>query len=60
MSEKWNRKWERPMRSLDEHEGVIVDNMIGVYTGWRSYNFNRLLVFPVIDFFKVLFKGNVF
>jgi len=60
MSEKWNRKWEKPIRSLDEHEGIIVDKMIGIYTGKHRYKFDDFLVYPILDFFKELFKGNIF
>lgn len=45
--EKWDRKWERPMRSLYAHDGIHVDKMIGVYTGKRAYYFEGIDVLPV-------------
>ena len=37
LAEKWDRKWERPMRSLSKSDRIHVDKMIGIYTGKRAY-----------------------
>lgn len=58
MAEHWDRRWERPMRSLKE--GMRVDRMIGVYTGARAYHYGDLEVLPVEGFLKSLYRGEVF
>jgi uncharacterized protein len=60
MADKWQRKWEKPARSLNDNDGIIVDKMFGIYTGTQQYNFNDFQVLPVNDFFCELFNGNVF
>ncbi len=40
--------------------GVKIDRMIGVYCGTRSYRFGDIQVYPVKDFIKALFSGEVF
>jgi predicted AAA+ superfamily ATPase len=60
LSEKWDRRWEKPMRSLNDDNRIHVDKMFGVYTGKHTYEFNGLEVLPVEDFFKRLYQGEVF
>ena len=60
LAEKWDRRWERPMRSLSDHEGIHVDRMIGVYTGARSYHYDGVDVLPVKEFLEQLHHGQVF
>lgn len=60
MAEKWDRRWERPMRSLDKSDRIHVDKMIGIYTGKRAYHFEGIDVLPVKDFLKRLHQGDVF
>ena len=36
LATKWERKWERPLRSLSASGAVVVERMIGVYTGARD------------------------
>lgn len=50
----------RPMLDLAAASGVKVDRLIGVYCGTRSYRFGAIEVFPVKDFVKALFAGEVF
>ena len=59
-SERWDRTWEKPMRSLAKCGGVIVEQMIGVYCGPRSYQFDEVRVLPYADFIKALFAGEIF
>jgi predicted AAA+ superfamily ATPase len=59
-AERWDRRWDKPMRSLSETPGVRVDRMIGVYCGLRAYRFGDVQVWPVGDFLKALFRGEVF
>jgi len=59
-AEKWDRSWEKPMRSLASNPGVSVDGMFGVYCGDRTYRFDRVTVVPVSDFIQALFRGDVF
>ena len=59
-AERWNRAWDKPMRGLADTSGIKVDRMIGVYCGSRSYMFDGIHVWPVGDFVKALFSGEVF
>jgi predicted AAA+ superfamily ATPase len=60
ISDKWDRKWERSMRSLKESGSVTVDRMIGLYTGRRAYQFDELAVMPIEIFLGDLWRGKVF
>jgi predicted AAA+ superfamily ATPase len=60
LADKWKHSWERAMRSLQSSTAIEVDRMIGVYTGQRTYHFNGLDVFPVEEFLKSLYQGNIF
>lgn len=60
MAEKWDRRWERPMRSLSDSDRIRVDRMFGIYRGKRAYNFGSIDVLPVQDFLKLLHQGGVF
>jgi predicted AAA+ superfamily ATPase len=59
-AERWDRSWEKPLRSLSESSGVKVDRMVGIYCGSRSYNADDLQVWPVAEFVKALHAGEVF
>jgi uncharacterized protein len=60
MSERWDRRWERPMRSLSNSGRIHVVKMIGVYTGKRAYHFDGVDVLPVEDFLERLHQGDIF
>ncbi|MEA3279993.1 MAG: AAA family ATPase [Thermodesulfobacteriota bacterium] len=60
IAEKWDRKWERPMRSLSSSDRIHVDRMIGIYMGKRAYHFDGIDVLPLKDFLKRLHQGDVF
>jgi predicted AAA+ superfamily ATPase len=59
-AERWDRRWNKPMRNLAATSGAKVGRMIGVYCGPRSYRFDDIEVWPVEDFLKALFSGEVF
>ncbi|HRR42209.1 MAG TPA: hypothetical protein P5244_13320, partial [Syntrophales bacterium] len=59
-AERWDRAWEKPMLALAASTGVKVDRMIGVYCGTRAYRFGDVRVWPVADFVKALYGGDVF
>ena len=59
-AERWDRAWDKPLRSLAETSGIKVERMIGVYCGSRSYQFDRVRVLPVTAFVKELFGGEIF
>jgi predicted AAA+ superfamily ATPase len=59
-AERWDRSWEKPLRSLAESSGIKVERMIGIYCGARSYHFGDLQVLPVGEFVKALHAGEVF
>jgi len=60
MAGKWDRRWERTMRSLSKSGRIHVDKMIGIYTGKRAYHFDGIDVLPVQEFLKRLHRGDVF
>ena len=60
LSEKWDRRWERPIRSLKASGRIHVDRMIGIYAGKRPYCFDDLDVLPVEDFLHQLHQGDIF
>jgi len=59
-AERWDRAWDKPMRALAETGGLKVERMVGVYCGSRSYQFDKVRVWPVADFVKALFAGKIF
>ena len=60
MAEKWDRRWEQPMRSMSSGGQIHVDRMIGIYNGKRAYHFDGVDVLPVAEFLKQLYQGDVF
>ena len=60
MAKRWDRRWERPMRSLSKSDRIHVDKMIGIYTGNRAYHFDGIDVLPVEHFLNLLHEGGVF
>ena len=59
-SEKWNRFWEKPIRSLADSGAVTINGMYGIYCGPRTYRFDGFHVLPFHDFIQALFRGEVF
>ncbi|MBM4084755.1 MAG: ATP-binding protein [Planctomycetes bacterium] len=59
-ADKWNPKWDQPMRSLKELGKIHVDKMVGVYAGKRAYHFDDLAVLPVEAFLQRLHQGDIF
>jgi uncharacterized protein len=59
-AERWDRSWEKALRSLAASSGLRVERMIGIYCGSRSYTFDDLQVLPVAEFVKALYAGRVF
>ena len=59
-AERWDRSWDKPMPSLAEAPGVKVDRMIGVYCGSRNYQFDNIRRWPMADFVRALFAGEIF
>jgi predicted AAA+ superfamily ATPase len=57
---KWDRKWEKAMRSLQETGKITVERMIGIYRGKDRYLFDGLDVLPVSVFLEELHAGRVF
>lgn len=58
---RWDRSWDKAMRSLAATPGLHVERLIGVYCGERSYHFeNNVEIWPVVDFIKALFSGEIF
>ncbi|MCX6577663.1 MAG: DUF4143 domain-containing protein [Candidatus Aminicenantes bacterium] len=59
-TDKWNREYERALRSLEKLEGIKPKKLIGVYMGKRSYVFDGIEVLPVETFFDFLHDGRIF
>lgn len=59
-ADKWDRSWEKPLRSLKDNSGLKIDLLIGVYCGSRSYRFDDLTVWPLEEFVRALFSGEIF
>jgi predicted AAA+ superfamily ATPase len=59
-SERWERSWEKPLRSLAQAASVKVERMVGIYCGSRRYDFEGLRVLPVAEFVQALHAGEVF
>jgi predicted AAA+ superfamily ATPase len=60
VAKKWDRKWERPMRSLSKDPRIHVDKMLGVYLGERAYLFEGIEVLPLSVFLERLHRGDFF
>jgi hypothetical protein len=60
LAENWDRRWERPMRSLSAHDNINIDKMAGIYTGKRAYHFDGIDVLPLNDFLERLHEGEIF
>ena len=60
LAETWDRRWERPMRSLSVHDNINVAKMAGIYTGKRAYHFDGIDVLPLNDFLERLHGGEIF
>jgi uncharacterized protein len=60
LSDRWDRKWEKSMRSLASSGRVTVDRMAGIYTGSRSLHFDGLDVYPLEEFLARLHEGEFF
>lgn len=60
MADKWQRKWEKPMRSLVNDDRIHIDSMYGIYMGNRAYHYDGVNVLPVADFITQLYQGNIF
>lgn len=59
-AEKWNRDWEKPLRSLAAIPGLRVEKSIAVYSGSRTYRFESIDVMPTGAFFEALHRGEIF
>jgi predicted AAA+ superfamily ATPase len=60
LAEKWDQSWNKPMLDMQSQEGVVVDKMVGVYSGSRSYAFGDVEVMPIRVFLDALHKGRIF
>jgi len=60
LASKWNHRWERAMRDLDQLQNINVDRMIGIYTGNQTYHFDGVDVYPVKVFLEQLYNEEVY
>lgn len=59
-SKKWDRQWEKPIRSLKATGKLVVEKMIGLYRGEQKWIFDDFEVWPVTEFLKALHAGEIF
>ncbi len=59
-SKKWDRKWEKGMRSLADSGKVVVDKMLGIYCGTTAYHYDGVDVMPANQFLEMLNNGKIF
>lgn len=59
-ADRWQRRWERPMRAIAADKRIEVQRIIGVYRGARRYRFDGLDVLPVEEFLCQLHRGEIF
>jgi len=60
LSDKWQRKWEKSIKSFAESKKINVKKMVGIYTGKEQYNFDGFQVLPVETFLQKLHAGEIF
>jgi predicted AAA+ superfamily ATPase len=60
LSNKWDRSWEKGLRSISEESETRLIKKIGVYTGDRSLYFDDMQVLPVQEFLRQLHAGEIF
>jgi len=59
-ADKWDRAWERSLRSLAANARVKAEKLIVVYTGERSYHFDPIEVMSANQFFTALHTGQIY
>jgi predicted AAA+ superfamily ATPase len=59
-SKRWDRKWEKPIRSFGETQKVNVKKKCGIYCGSEKLNFDGFAVFPFTQFIESLYAGDIF
>lgn len=60
LAEKWDRRWGKSMVELAAHQTLHVDRMIGVYLGTRRYDFDGVVILPIVSFINELFEGSIY
>lgn len=59
-SKRWDRKWEKPIRSFAETQKINVKKKCGIYCGSEKLNFDGFSVFPFTQFIESLYAGDIF
>jgi predicted AAA+ superfamily ATPase len=59
-TKKWDRRWEKTMRSISGNTKAIVKKMIGIYRGESSLHFDGMDIFPLEIFLHKLFSDEIF
>lgn len=59
-SKKWDKRWEKPMRSLAQSGKIKMKKMIGVYMGREEFFFDGVEVVNIHTFLKSLHGGLVY
>ena len=59
-SAKWQKNYEKSLRSFEKNNKVDVGHMYGIYLGSRNYYYKNLTILPVQNFLKQLYQGKIF
>ncbi|MCM2322900.1 MAG: AAA family ATPase [Oligoflexia bacterium] len=59
-AERWDTKWETPIRSMAESGELAVNKMLGVYLGKETLSRDGFEVLPVETFLAALFNDEIF
>jgi uncharacterized protein len=60
LADSWNRSWEHPSHALAKSTNVVVEKIIGIYTGSDEYLFEDAHIMPYNVFVNKLYAGEIF
>ncbi|MCB4792587.1 MAG: AAA family ATPase [Elusimicrobia bacterium] len=60
LSNKFKPEWTKPLLSINSLEGLKCDRSIIVYTGERTYRFDKIEVYPAEVFLRMMNAGDIF
>ncbi len=59
-SPRWDTRYERGLKRMQEEFGATKVHCIGIYTGMREMRSGSIRILPVLDFLKELWGGEIF
>lgn len=60
LADRWNRKWERPIRLLMETGKIEIEKAFGLYMGEHIYTYDKVSIVPISIFLERLYGGEIF